>query len=700
MKKFHLFSFLTFVSIFAVARPQLTELTDKPAIDYRVGETITFSFILSGVEDDTPPLFLCWTRTGDDGIYRSGFEPIKQDKPLKVKTKLERPGFVGLTVRLLDASGRQYIRPKNLGAGADVEKILPSYEEPVDFDAYWKGELEKLAKIPVVSQVTKVDPKYLSDKLPKGYDVYDLRIDCIGRPVTGRMVIPTNAVQGSLKAQVNFEGYGPGMQNGKVPAWCFQSDKIMVTINAHGYDMGKDDSYYKDFFKAHPNYGFSDTENADRDKTYFHDMALRVVRVFDYVKTLREWNGKDLIAAGGSQGGLQTTWAGSLVKGLTECKPHITWCCDLRGVEIGRRGGWRPDFQPGLAYYDAVFHTRRIPKTCRLEITRVGLGDGVCPPSGIAAQYNVANCEKSAAWYQNTTHMEVPENPEIVRKDAPAGCGKEGIDSSPKPKLRKVVPFVSSYFKTNEWRFAREGENPKAIPFSGRENLRTKHGENGGDLATMSNVSLMGTLIAEEKGYALIGVGADWWWELSVNGKKVFGRTRPVPGGNSKASFRADDWIFRVPVQRGENQICLDVCLGEHGFVAMEALEGGRFGEREISQKEYDDYLFFTKKYPIPEMNPSFRWSGKNGARVCKFETAQSYPAGIEWRENGSEAKDHKWKVVWDHDFDDDHKVVLPFEDGKPYEIRIVQHVLLDGWQIVRSKSFFHYFAGRELKAW
>jgi len=51
-----------------------------------------------------------------------------------------------------------------------------------------------------------------------------------------------------------------------------------------------------------------------------------------------------------------------------------------------------------LDYYLPVNHARRIPATCRVDITRAGLGDYICPPPGIATLYNALHCPKSICW--------------------------------------------------------------------------------------------------------------------------------------------------------------------------------------------------------------------------------------------------------------------------------------------------------------
>ena len=51
---------------------------------------------------------------------------------------------------------------------------------------------------------------------------------------------------------------------------------------------------------------------------------------------------------------------------------------------------------------------KRIPKTCTVNITRAGLGDYCCPPSGIWAMWNNLKCPKKCRWVQGSTHGHIP----------------------------------------------------------------------------------------------------------------------------------------------------------------------------------------------------------------------------------------------------------------------------------------------------
>ena len=69
----------------------------------------------------------------------------------------------------------------------------------------------------------------------------------------------------------------------------------------------------------------------------------------------------------------------------------------------------------GLGYYDPVNMAKRVPKTCTFVVPRAGLGDYVCPPSGLWAMWNELRCPKEITWLQGSTHGYVPREPDHQR---------------------------------------------------------------------------------------------------------------------------------------------------------------------------------------------------------------------------------------------------------------------------------------------
>ncbi len=78
-------------------------------------------------------------------------------------------------------------------------------------------------------------------------------------------------------------------------------------INAHGYELGRDADYYTKFHESIKTpgyrYGFDPKLNANPERANFNGMALRVMRSPQFVKQLPQWDGKELVVYGDSQGG-------------------------------------------------------------------------------------------------------------------------------------------------------------------------------------------------------------------------------------------------------------------------------------------------------------------------------------------------------------------------------------------------------------
>ena len=399
--------------------------TDKNPLSYAPGETMTFTITTElGGQKPTLDYFLDWSRSGDDGKTEKGRAKVTGE-PLIIKTSIDKPGFVRIIAKLVDKNGKT-LYTKGLwnnqtaitfegGAGVQPEKLTAGAEEPKDFDAFWQKQKARLAAVPLKYEMKKIEPK--AGATPKA-EVYAVTIDCAGpRPVTGYLTIPVGAKEKSLPAQVNYFGYGVGAHR---PPHDGPADRINFSINAHGFLLNQPDSYYSDFsnkIKSNGHgYAFDPKQNSDPETAYFNGMALRVMRSLEFLKQLPQWNGKDLIASGGSQGGLQTIWAAGLDPDVSLAKPNIPWCCDLNGSSKGRIRGWFPGYVDELAYYDAVNHAKRIK--CPVEITRAGLGDYTCPPSGVAVLYNAIKTPKKIRWFQGSTHGFVPKNPQIFTQES------------------------------------------------------------------------------------------------------------------------------------------------------------------------------------------------------------------------------------------------------------------------------------------
>ena len=394
--------------------------TEREVPVYAVGETMTFTFTLRGFKGlDASKCSFDWVRTGDDGKAAFGRAPA--DKPLVLTTSIGRPGFVRYYVELLGADNKPVLRDVmddgdnykvrfDGGAGADILSLRPDMPEPKDFDAFWTRMKARLEAVPWKEAVKVV-------RLDSGRDdveLYTVEIPCAGgRPATGFLTIPTAAKDGKrFPADISFYGYGGSWSTyatQKPAAKRLRTDVIQFLSSAHGFELMREPSYYATLRRGLSSnghgYAFDPVQNADPEKSYFSGMVLRVLRGLEYLKSRPEWNGRDLVAHGGSMGGLQTVWAAALDPDVTHALAEAPWCCDIAGMERRKHvEDWHVRWAPGLGYYDPVNLARRIPKTCLFELPRIGLGDYICPPAGVMRFYNALTCPKRGVCFQNTRH--------------------------------------------------------------------------------------------------------------------------------------------------------------------------------------------------------------------------------------------------------------------------------------------------------
>lgn len=417
--------------------------TDKNPLSYRAGEEIVFTLVPMEVDGDIPEgeYFLSWQRSDDYGKVESGMVQFTT-KPFVYKTSLDRPGFVRLEAYVLDKSHKRFVKKftgdvstpegkramnaferskRNVffdgGAGVEPEKLALSADgEPNDFDEFWARQFARLDKVPLRDERVKV--KCCNPNV----QMFAVRIDCAGlRPVTGYLSVPKAVAAGAtFPCRLKTHGYSGNDCTHNAPRWA-NNDEIELVINAHGLklaEFGATEADVKAFrWEISSNgssYAFDAKQNEDPEVAYFNGMVLRVKRALQYLKTVKGWNGKDLIASGGSQGGLQTIWAAACGEGVTHAESRITWCCDMamNNARLEKKAsgdGWYIRWVPGIAYYDAVVWAKRIPVGCFVDISRAGLGDYCCPPMGLAKLWNaIPGDNKSIRWVQGSEHGHVP----------------------------------------------------------------------------------------------------------------------------------------------------------------------------------------------------------------------------------------------------------------------------------------------------
>ena len=378
--------------------------TDKGALDYKAGETMQFTLTLREDGKTVAPSGVIKYKIEADG--KAGFitGALPASSPAVITAKCDVPGFVRLTAALYDKSGEKVIGCGNFdgGAGADVSYIRPATPLPADFDDY---------RAKLLDTALSVAPELIEKKeLPSsrdGFRLYDIKVASAGNaPVSGYLTVPDGA--GKLRCKVGYKGYGV-----KYPEPEYEDGTAYLFTNAHGFENGREPGYYEALERgALKDYGMSTAENARPETSYFYNMIIRAVQALRFMKTLAGWDGENLIAYGGSQGGMQAMNAASLVSECSLCDVFVPWMCDVAAKSQGRLRYAAPPPARGLYCFDGANTARYIK--CKTTV-RAGLGDYTCQPSGIMAMFNSLTCEKSITFRQNMIHTSAePEGEEFT----------------------------------------------------------------------------------------------------------------------------------------------------------------------------------------------------------------------------------------------------------------------------------------------
>ncbi len=175
------------------------------------------------------------------------------------------------------------------------------------------------------------------------------------------------------------------------------------------------------------------------------------------------------------------------------------------------------------------------------------------------------------------------------------------------------------------WQTAPAG---KAIPFSlhtdgkdkGRFNLDSLLPAPG---KVKDEAVVYTTFTADSDGFALIGLGCDWWLEAYVNGKFCIST---FPDGNWHSNYIATDHPFFAPVKKGENLLAVRVQRGGVSWF---------FGGGPVTIRK-------TVSAPDRSIGPWLCEPGETSMTI-RFGTSRAVGAGVDYRKQGEE----KWQTAY-----------------------------------------------------
>jgi len=400
--------------------------TDRDPPVYHAGEIVTFTLSATHKGQPIDGKDVKWFITNDGLLpaLQAGKVVLTNGQAV-FSGSLKQPGF--LQCRVDFSAPGESVPGAKAAAAFDPLEIKPSLPAPDDFNAFWDSQKKLVKETPANVKITSV-------KSPvDGVECFNVQADCPeGANFSAYMARPIGAKPGLLPAIVCTQGAGVASSRLSIVAGWAKDGLLALDFNVHGLPNGQPQAFYSDLYKG-PLKGYF-TKNPDSRETLFgRVMYHRLLRALEIVTSQLEWNGKQLIAHGRSQGGGQAIAAAGLDPRVTLMCAQIPVFCDNTGMILGRSSGSHgivamdekgvpnPKALEAVRYYDG---TNWAMLTKAEGFFTVGFIDTSCPPTGIYAVYNLWAGKKDILAFYRWGHIAAPEGDEAVRKKVLAHIGR------------------------------------------------------------------------------------------------------------------------------------------------------------------------------------------------------------------------------------------------------------------------------------
>jgi cephalosporin-C deacetylase-like acetyl esterase len=378
---------------------------------YKPGEKAKFTVSVTRNDEPLPDVEINY-EIGADMMppAKQGKQTLKGGTAVIDGGTMNEAGFLRCRVMV---TYRDKIYNGSATVGFAPQAIQPVATLPADFIQFWDRGKEELAKIPLNARVTLL-PERCTDKV----NVYHINIQNYGNArLYGMLCVPKK--QGKYPAVLKVPGAGARPYAGDI----INAERGVITleIGIHGVPVNMETSTYSDLSR-HALSGYWVYNLDDKDRYYYKRVYLGCVRAVDFIFSLPEFDGSNIVVSGGSQGGalaIVTAALDSRIKGLSSFYPAL---CDVTGYLKGRAGGWPHMFNAAgrelnstpqklatIAYYDVVNFARQVKVP---GFYSWGYNDTTCPPTTTFAAYNVINAPKTLMLAEETGHWHYPEQTE------------------------------------------------------------------------------------------------------------------------------------------------------------------------------------------------------------------------------------------------------------------------------------------------
>ncbi len=333
---------------------------------------------------------------------------VKTDSRGKAEIRIhspKKPGFRDCQMSC-NVEGKHF--ENHIKLGWSPERLTAYTRMPADFETFWAQVLEQQSKASKLKPVVTPAPEYSNEKV----DCYLVKLNGgfadAPHSIYGYLSIPRK--EGKFPVLVSPPGAGvKHMDPLKTQFYASEGDIIRLELEIHGINPAISAEDYKDIsrsFGDHMGNGYLANGIQSRDTYYMKKVYACLVRAVDYLTTLEQWDGKNVLIQGNSQGAALSIVLAGLDPRITAVAIAHPALSDMAGyAETGRTGGY-PHFGrhykevkldnrtiETLSYYDVVNFARLVK--CPVYMTW-GYNDNTCPPTTSWIVWNTLACEKES----------------------------------------------------------------------------------------------------------------------------------------------------------------------------------------------------------------------------------------------------------------------------------------------------------------
>ncbi|MEL1241055.1 acetylxylan esterase [Flavobacterium flavipallidum] len=361
--------------------------------------------------------------------YQYGPEQLNPEKKGTLKLEngvgeinigtMNNPGFRQLKVQ---AKIDGYIYKNEIKAGYAPFQIQPTVKLPKDFDVFWDKAKAENNKIPMDAQVT-----YKPELSTTTVDIYLVRLQNykLGHYFYGYLSKPKD----NKKHPVLFNPPGAGVK--KIVPFTSYAEKgfISFTTEIHGVNPEMNESDFQEMRKNLSDYWAINLN--DKNNYYYKAVYLGCVRAIDFLTSLPEYDQKNVVVTGGSQGGALTIVTAGIDNRVNYISAFYPALSDNSGFLYNRAGGWpsmfsdkyqnnSPEKISTMEYYDVVNFAKKIKIP---GFYSSGYNDNTCSPTSTLAAFNSVTAPKEIVITPISAHWRFGETDDQSMKWLSEKCG-------------------------------------------------------------------------------------------------------------------------------------------------------------------------------------------------------------------------------------------------------------------------------------